>query len=52
MLCTDIQVLTKNADKAFMRAWNFLVSHGLRYAASFRKMARDGENELIRYRAK
>ena len=35
-----------------MRAWNFLVSHGLRYAASFRELARDGENELIRYRAR
>jgi hypothetical protein len=34
-----------------MRAWNFLVSHGLRYAASYREMARDGKDELIRYRA-
>jgi hypothetical protein len=52
MLCTDIQVPAEEADKAFMRAWNFLVSHGLRYTASFREMARDGENELIRYRAR
>ena len=51
MLCTDIQVSAEQADKAFMRAWNFLVSHGLRYAASFKEMSRDGENELIRYRA-
>jgi len=36
MLCTDIHVPVKDADKAFMRAWNLLVSHGLRYAASFR----------------
>lgn len=35
-----------------MRAWNFLVSHGLRYISSFREMARDGENELVRYRAR
>jgi hypothetical protein len=35
-----------------MRAWNFLVSHGLRYASSFREMARDGKDELIRYRAR
>ena len=52
MFCTDIQVPAKEADKAFTRAWNFLVSHGLRYAASFREMARDGENELVRYRAR
>ena len=52
MLCTDIQVPAEEADKAFMRAWNFLVSHGLRYAASFREMARDGKDELVRYRAR
>lgn len=52
MVCTDIQVPAEDADKAFMRAWNFLVSHGLRYASSFREMVREGENELIRYRAR
>ena len=39
MLCTDIRVPAEEADKAFMRAWNFLVSHGLRYAASFREIS-------------
>ena len=52
MLCTDIRVPAEEADKAFVRAWNFLVSHGLRYAASFREMARDGKDELVRYRAR
>ena len=52
MLCTDIHVPAEEADKAFMRAWNFLVSHGLRYTASYREMARDGKDELIRYRAR
>ena len=52
MLCTDIQVPAEEADKAFMRAWNFVVSHGLRYASSFREMARYGKDELIRYRAR
>ena len=52
MLCTDIQVPAEEADKAFMRAWNFLVSHGLRYGSSFREMARDGKDELVRYRAR
>ena len=50
MLCTDIRVSAREADKAFMRVWNLLVSHGLRYAASFREMARDGKDELTRYR--
>ena len=52
MLCTDIRVPAEEEDKAFMRAWNSLVSHGLRYAASFREMARDGKDELVRYRAR
>ncbi len=52
MICTDIQIPTEEADKAFMRAWNFLVGHGLRYASTFREMSRDGKDELIRYRAK
>ena len=52
MLCTDIRLLAEDVDKAFMRAWNFLVSHGMRYAASFREMDRDGENESVCSRAK
>ena len=52
ILHADIQLPAEEADKAFMRAWNFLVSHGLRYAASYREMARDGKDELIRYRAR
>ena len=51
MLCTDIRVPAEEADKAFMLAWNILVSHGLRYAASFRELARDVKDELVRYRA-
>ena len=52
MLCTDIQVPAEEADKAFMRTWNFLVSHSLRFASSFREMARYGKDELIRYRTR
>ena len=51
MLCTDIQITAKNANKAFMRAWNLLVGHRMRYAASYREMARDGKDALVRYRA-
>ena len=42
----------EEADKAFIRAWNLLVGHSLRYAASFNGLARDGEYELVRYRAR
>lgn len=52
MFCTDIQVQSKDADKALMRAWNLLVGHRMRYAASFRETARDGKDELVRYRAR
>ena len=51
MLCTDILVKAKDADKAFMRAWNLLVGHRMRYAASYREMAKDGKDALVRYRA-
>lgn len=52
MLCTDIRIPAEEADKAFIRAWNLLVGHSLRYVASFNELARDGENELVRYRAR
>lgn len=51
MLCTDIQVQAKDTDKAFVRAWNLLVGHRMRYAASYREMVRDGKDALVRYRA-
>ena len=52
MLCTDIRVPAEEADKAFIRARNLIVGHVMRYVASFREIARDGENELFRYRAR
>ena len=52
MLCTDIQVQAKDADMAFMRAWNLLVGHRMRYTASYREMAGDGKDALVRHRAR
>lgn len=52
MLCTDIRVPAEEADKAFIRAWSLIVGHGIRYVASFRELAWDGENALSRYRAR
>lgn len=49
MLYTDIWVPAEEADKVFIRAYNLIFGHVIRYVASFRELARDGENELIRY---
>ena len=41
----------EEADRAFIRAWNLIVGHSLRYAASFNELAREGKDELARYQA-
>jgi len=50
MLCTDLLVPAVAPEKAFVKAWNLMVGHGMRYTASFREMARTGEDELVKYR--
>ena len=52
MLSTNIRVSAEEVDKAFIRAWNLLVGHSLRYAASFNELVREGKDELDRYRAR
>lgn len=52
MFFNDIRVPAEEAEIAFMRAWDLLVGNGLRYAASFNELAREGKDELVRYRAK
>jgi hypothetical protein len=51
MLCTDIQIPADAPEKAFVKAWNLIVSHRLRYAASFRRIAAVSKDMLVRYRA-
>jgi len=51
MLCTDIQIPVDAPEKAFMKAWNLIISHRLRYAASFHRTAAVSEDMLVRYRA-
>jgi site-specific DNA recombinase len=51
MLCTDIQILADAPEKAFVKAWNQIVSHQLRYAASFQRIASASSDLLVRYRA-
>nr|WP_319489334.1 recombinase family protein [uncultured Caproiciproducens sp.] len=51
MLCTDIQIPADAPEKAFVKAWNLLVSHRLRYVASFHRTATTSLDILVRYRA-
>lgn len=51
MLCTDIEIDAGLPERAFVKAWNLLVSHRVRYIASFKNLAATAENPLIRYRA-
>jgi type II secretory ATPase GspE/PulE/Tfp pilus assembly ATPase PilB-like protein len=51
MFCTDIQISTDAPEKAFVKAWNQIASHRLRYAASFNRIATTNSDMLVRYRA-
>ena len=49
MLCTDIQIPANAPEKAFVKAWNLIISHKPRYAASFERIAKESEDLLLRY---
>lgn len=51
MLCTDIEIDAAKPEKAFIRAWNLLVSKRQRYQASLKRTADTTDNTLLRYRA-
>lgn len=51
MLCTDIEIDAGLPEKAFAKAWNLLVSHRMRYIASFKNLVATTDNLLLRYRA-
>ncbi len=51
MLCTDILIDGGKPQKAFVTAWNLLVSKKLLYQASLRHIAKTETNALSRYRA-
>ena len=51
MLCTDIQIDAGLPEKAFIKAWNLLASHRMRYIASFKNLAATTDNLLLKYRA-
>ena len=51
MLCTDIEIDALKPEKAFVRAWNLLVSKRQRYQASLKRTCDTTNNTLLRYRA-
>ena len=51
MLCTDIEVEAGKPEKAFIRAWNLLVSKKQRYQATLKRTADTTDDILLRYRA-
>lgn len=52
MLCTDIQVLAGQPEKAFVRAWNLLCGKAIRYIASLNNRANKTDDVLLRYRCR
>ena len=51
MLCTDIEIPHDAPERAFVKAWNLIVSHRPRYLAGFKRIAAETDNALLRYRA-
>lgn len=50
--CAQIKIPLDAPEKAFVRAWNLVVSKKLQYGAALRRRAETVEDALIRYRAK
>lgn len=51
MLCTDIEIEGGKPEKAFITAWNLLVSKKLRYQASLKRTVSLSDDILLQYRA-
>ena len=51
MLCTDVRIPIDLPQKAFVRAWNLIVSKQMRYKATLRTAVDTASDILTRYRA-
>ena len=51
-LCAQIKIPLGAPEKAFVWAWNLVVSKKLQYGAALRRRAETAGDALIRYRAK
>lgn len=52
LFCTDIQIPSGAPEKAFVKAWKLIISHRLRYAASFKRIAKESNDVVLKYRAR
>ena len=50
--CAQMKIPRDVPEKAFVRAWNLVVSKKLQYGAALHRKAENAEDALIRYRAK
>lgn len=50
--CAQVKLPLNAPEKAFVRAWNLVVSKKLQYGAALRRRVNGAEDALIRYRAK
>ena len=50
--CAQVKLPLNAPEKAFVRAWNLVVSKKLQYGATLRRKAETAGDALIRYRAK
>ena len=50
-LCTDVKIRTERFPKAFVQAWNLIVSKKQRYLPSLQNTAATSEKPLTAYRA-
>lgn len=51
MLCSDIRISIDRPEKAYVQAWNLIVSKKARYQATLRRTADTSDDVLMRYRA-
>ena len=51
MLCSDIRISIDRPEKAYVQAWNLLVSKKTRYQAALQRTVDTADDILMRYRA-
>lgn len=52
MICSDIRIPVELPQKAFVQAWNHIISKKLRYQATLQRTADTTDDALVRYRSK
>lgn len=52
MICTDIRIPVDRPQKAFVQAWNYIISQRGRYQATLKRTIENADDVLARYRAK